>query len=182
MRKTTEWRFLRLLGCSVPVPRIVDLMQMLAYFIATAAATSLIVSLLYLATFKASDSTYPPDAIVLKMYLEKTFPRFILETDARINRPIPWSNLILCSKQSNGLLVLHSQINLLVENSFSEVSNWFVRQSRVCHLTSGCWLEIFAIIPATLLELKSKKLLWFKLCVRLFGFAYEPLSFFSCRA
>ncbi len=35
-------------------------MQMLAYFIATAVAISLIVSLLYLATFKASDSTYPP--------------------------------------------------------------------------------------------------------------------------
>ena len=43
-----------------PTTEIVYLMQMLAYFIATAAAISLIVSLLYLATFKASDSTYPP--------------------------------------------------------------------------------------------------------------------------
>ena len=43
-----------------PTTRFVDLMQMLAYFIATAVAFLLIVSLLYLATFKASDSTYPP--------------------------------------------------------------------------------------------------------------------------
>lgn len=49
-----------MLGCSVRLPRFVDLMQMLAYLIVTAAAISLIVSLLYLATFKASDSTYPP--------------------------------------------------------------------------------------------------------------------------
>ena len=60
MRKTTELGFLLLIGCNVRLPRFVDLMQMLVYFIATAAAISLIVSLLYLATFKASDSTYPP--------------------------------------------------------------------------------------------------------------------------
>lgn len=182
MRKTTEWRFLRLLGCSVRLPRFVDLMQMLAYFIATAAAFSLIVSLLYLATFKASDSTYPPrrdsfenvpwKAISAESHL-RLMPRWTYPFTDRFPQ---WNWFYGLCKAMDWLCFI--QINFLVYNSLSVGSNCFVTQSQAIHLTWRCWLEIFALIPAGLLNLKSKKLSMtpvLRVPFRLCGWAFELL-------
>ena len=186
MRKTTESRFLRLLGCSVQLPRFIGLMQMLAYFIATTAAISLIVSLLYLATFKASDSIYPPrrdsfENVPWTNISEESYLRMMRRWTYSFTDWFPEGNWFyaLCKAMD---CLRFIQINSLVENSLLTASNCFVTQSQPKNLTSGCWLEIFGLINTGLLSMKRKLLLWFQLCVCLFGFAYELLSFFSCRA
>ena len=165
MRKTTEWRFLRLLGCSVRLPRFVDLMQMLAYFIATAAAISMIVSLLYLATFKASDSTYPPrrdsfENVPWKAISAESYLRLMPRSTYPFTDQIPHGKWFygLCKAMD---CLCFIQINFIVDNSLSAAYNCFVTQSQLIHLIWRCWLVIFALIPAGLLNIKSKRLLCF---------------------